>query len=461
MAVAALQEGDRIIAPQPGPQEGFLSTPADIAIFGGAAGGGKTVGLMMEPLRHKAVSGFRAVFFRRTYPRIIKAGAMWDESEELYEGLAEPVKGDLYWRFPSGARFEFSHMQREKDRLDFKGAQIPYLGWDQLEEFTEKQFWYLQSRNRSTCGVRPYTRATCNPVPEDDEVGGWLHRLISWWLDEESGYPIQERSGVIRWFVREGEDLVWADDPEELDKKYPDLAPQSLTFIPATLEDNPLLEKADPGYRGKLLSLPRVERERLLGGNWKVRPSAGDYFQRSWFSVVDTPPAGGETVRAWDLAATEKEREKDDPDWTVGLKISRLDDGRFVVRHMERFRKSPGGTRDAVENLAGVDGKEVAIRLPQDPAQAGKSQAKDFVTRLAGYTVTTKPVTGSKTVRAGPASSQAEAGNIIVERGPWNEPFFRELERFPDGGHDDIVDALSDGIDELTSEKRKVRWSVR
>lgn len=454
----------RKIRPQEGPQRQFCASPADIVIYGGAAGGGKTVGLLIEPLRHANNGGFRAVFFRRTYPRIFGAGAMWDESEELYSGLAHPVKGDAYWRFPSGARFEFAHMQRERDRFDWKGAQIPYIGWDQLEEFTEKQFWYMVSRNRSTCGVRPYIRATCNPVPDDDETGGWLRKLVDWWIGED-GFPLDERSGVIRWFVRPEDDLEWAEDPAELEQKYPDLPVQSLTFIPASLEDNPALEEADPQYRGKLMALPKVERERLLGGNWNVRPGAGEYFQRGWFQVVSAAPAGGKVVRAWDLAGTRK-TDSNEPAYTAGVKVRAVpvgEDGtKFVVEDLVRFRAGPGGVKRVVKNTATIDGKGVVVRIPQDPGQAGKAQVKDYTQAMPGHEVRSKPVTGSKEVRAGPASAQAEAGNIDVVKADWNDAFFRELERFPDSQFKDIVDALSDAIDQLTEEPGKqVRWSTR
>src|SRR5206468_4013940 len=132
-------------------------------------------------------------------------------------------------------------------------AQIPVLGFDQLESFEEEQFWYLVARNRSArAGIKPYVRATCNPVPDDDEVGGWLNRLISWWWDPKTGYAIPERSGVIRWFLRIEDKLEWAATREQLLKQFgdsPDRQPQSLTFIPAKLSDNPALEKKDPGYR--------------------------------------------------------------------------------------------------------------------------------------------------------------------------------------------------------------------
>lgn len=435
-----------VIRPQPGPQEAFLASSADITIYGGAAGGGKTYGLLLEAARHSGNSDFGAVIFRRTYPQIMNEGGLWDESNKLYPYLnADPVTGNLNWRFPSGATVSFRHLQHERNVLDWQGAQIPLIGFDELTHFSAYQFWYMLSRNRSMSGVRPYVRATTNP-----DADSWVADLIAWWIDQETGLPIKERAGVLRWFVRVGDDIVWANDPAELEAKHPDIPPKSLTFVPAKLEDNVALMEADPQYRANLLALARVERERLLGGNWKIRAEAGEYFRRSYFNVVRASPAGGSVVRAWDLAATEKERGKDDPDWTVGLRVRRTTEGRFVVEHMERMRSSPGKVRAAIKNVADQDGRGVRIRIPQDPGQAGKAQVQELVSMLAGHRVRALPVTGDKTVRAGPASSQAEAGNIDIVEGPWNEAFLSELENFPSGAHDDIVDALSDAVDELT-----------
>src|SRR3954467_10979635 len=96
---------DRLIGPQPGPQTAFLASPADIAIYGGSAGGGKTWALLMEPLRHVVNPQFGAVFFRRTLVQVRNEGGLWDESEKLYPNLqAKPRSApDLSWTFPSGA----------------------------------------------------------------------------------------------------------------------------------------------------------------------------------------------------------------------------------------------------------------------------------------------------------------------------------------------------------------------
>jgi hypothetical protein len=298
MSVTVEAPERKIIRPQAGAQERFLGSSADIAIYGGTAGAGKTYALLLEPLRHISNPNFGAVIFRREYPQIVNEGGLWDESEMLYNYIgARPRKTTSEWIFPhptmrntDGAKIKFAHMQYDGDRFAWNGSQIPLIGFDQAESFTEIQFFYMLSRNRSMCGVRPYIRCTCNPVPADDEVGGWLHRFISWWIDEETGYPQWHRSGVLRWFIRVGDEMVWADTREELVEQDPKCQPKSVTFIPGKLEDNPALMEADPGYKANLMALPFVERERLLGGNWKVRPTAGNVFNRSWFNIVDCIP---------------------------------------------------------------------------------------------------------------------------------------------------------------------------
>lgn len=177
-------------------------------------------------------------------------------------------------------------------------------------------------------------------------------------------------------------------------------------------------------------------------------PAAGGMFKRAWFEIVDALPAKLRWVRCWDLAATEAQTGKD-PDWTVGLKVGRDPDGIFYVGGMERLRGSPGQVKTMIKATASQDGKGCRIRLPQDPGQAGKSQAADFVRDLAGYDVAAKPISGSKETRARPASAQAEHSNIKLLRGDWNEAFLSEIEVFPAGAHDDIVDTLSDAVDEL------------
>lgn len=445
----------RELRPQQGPQEKFLSTAADVAVYGGAAGGGKTFALLLEAARHVGTQGFAAVIFRRTYPEIMEPGGLWDESEKIYPALGGIArKGDLTWQFPAGAMIKFAHMQHEKDREKWQGSALALIGFDELTHFTRAQFWYMFSRNRSTCGIRPYIRATTNPDPDH-----WVRDLIRWWIDEETGLAIPERQGVVRYMARDDEQIAWADDPGELRGRG--LAPRSFTFVAARLEDNPALVQADPGYRDNLMTLPRFDRERLLMGNWNARPSAGDYFQRLWFPVVDEAPAplsihgdpDYQDVRYWDRAATEPSHVNPDPDWTVGLKMRKVD-GRYCILDIVRFRGRPARVEKSIVNAAKQDGPNVTHVLEGDPGSAGVAEV-DYLTRaLAGFDVRTIKATKSKQLRARPASAQAEACNIDVVRAPWNEAFFNEVQAFPTGKHDDQVDTLSGAIGFLTTRKQ-------
>lgn len=434
-----------VIRPQPGPQETFLGSSADIAIYGGAAGGGKTWALLMEPLRHIANPGFGAVFFRRSTVQVRNEGGLWDESEKLYPIIgATPREHVLSWEFPAGATVSFAHLEHDKTVLNWQGSQIPLICFDELTHFSQKQFWYMVSRNRSMCGVRPYIRATCNP-----DADSWVAEFIAWWIDQETGLPIPDRAGVVRWFVRINDALVWADDPAELEAKHPGIPPKSATFIPAKLTDNAALMAADPGYMANLLALPKVERERLLGGNWKIRAAAGLLFKRSWVTVVDAAPSDIRMVRGWDLAGTPKV-EGNDPDWTAGTKIGvSRSTGRYIVMHHVRERDTPHKIEALISNTASQDGPEVEISLPQDPAQAGKWQAASLIKMLAGYTARATPEGGDKETRFGPFSAQCEAGNVDVLRGAWNEEWFMNLEGFPEAAHDDDADSTSRAFNTL------------
>ena len=441
-----MAEAPKVFRPQKGPQEQFLATSADIAIFGGAAGGGKSAGILLETTRHLGNGGFGAMLFRRTTPQITNEGGLWDESYKFFSGLnGVPVSTPkLQWKFPSGSKVTFGHLEYDKTVRNYQGSQIPLIVFDELTHFTKKQFWYMVSRNRSLCGVRPYIRATTNP-----DADSWVADLIAWWIDQATGYAIPERSGVIRWFVRVGDAIIWADTAEELaghkDTQDNVIPPKSLTFINSKLTDNKILMQADPGYMASLMALPTVERERLLGGNWKIRPAAGLYFQRSWCEVVDAAPTGLRKIRGWDLAATRK-TETNDPDFTSGTQIGKSNEGVFYILDSRNAQVGPMEVKRMLMNTAVQDGRDTRIEIPQDPGAAGKAQVADMTKMLVGYNVRSKPVTGDKITRFSPFSAQAEAGNVKVLRGAWNDDWFDELEGFPESAHDDRVDSTSEAF---------------
>ncbi|MDR1921111.1 MAG: phage terminase large subunit [Candidatus Adiutrix sp.] len=434
-----------------------MATPADIAIYGGAAGGGKTWAILAEPLRHIHKKGFGSVIFRKNLIQVTNEGGLWDEADRLYPAFgAASRKQPLSWVFPQNTKITFGHLEDEKTVHNYQGAQIPLIEFDELTHFSQNQFFYMLSRNRSLCGVKPYVRATCNP-----DADSWVAGFISWWIDPDTGLAIPERSGKIRWMIRLNDKIIWADSPDDLKRDYGDESlPKSVTFIASSLFDNKILMAADPGYLANLKALSVVERERLLYGNWKIRPTGGLLFRREWITAAPAAPADLQTVRYWDLAATEK-TDANDPDFTVSVKMGRDKEGRFFLLHGLSLRKSPFHVEQAVANMAGQDGRKVIVGLPQDPGQAGKSQAQNFVRKLAGYRVKTRPESGDKIARFGPFSAQCEAGNVYFIKGDWNEEFFDQLEGFPEAAHDDHADACAGAFNLLNGERPPMRISPR
>ncbi len=458
----------RVVRPQPGPQEAFCASRADIAIGGGGAGGGKTVGLLLESVRNVHVPQYAGVIFRRTTQQIRYPGSLWDVSAEVYPhngGL--PKETDLEWEFPSGSVMKFGHLERERDKYSWDGAQVTFIGFDQLEHFTQGQFFYLFSRARSPLKIPSYIRATCNPDPDS-----FLAPLLSWWIDDD-GWAIKERSGVLRYFVRDGDDIVWADSEAEHLRQGVDDPNDitSLTFIPSTVYDNPINLQRNPKYIGRLKGMSLVDRMRLLGegrkgGNWKFRAGAGKYFQRPWFPVVDGVPSRPvKTVRYYDLASTsdeEAEQQGSDPSYTGHMKMSLLENGLYLVEDCGRFRERPHGVERFVKNTASQDGRWVIVGFDWDPGQAGKAQMVHYVRMLAGYEVQPNRVKESKGRRAKPYSAQAEQGNVLLLRGDWNEGYLTEHENFDgtDKGHADRVDAGSGAFHVLSTEAEMVEGAA-
>lgn len=442
-----------ILKPQAGKQEMFLSSPADIAIYGGAAGGGKTYALLMENARHMNNSGFGSVIFRRNSTQITNEGGLWDTARSIYTGMGAIMTKSPrpMAKFPSGAKITFSHLQYDDTVYDYQGAQIPLICFDELTHFSKTQFFYMLSRNRSTCGVRPYVRATCNP-----DADSWVRKFIDWWIDED-GYPIDERCGVIRYFFQKDNEIIWGDTKEALMDEYginsADI--KSVTFISASIYDNQKLLEVNPEYLGSLKALSTVEQGRLLLGNWNIKPSAGLYFKRSQVRIVDTIPSRIVSIaRGWDLAATEISDSNEDPDRTAGVLMARMENGMFIVLHAHREAYQSSDVRRLVRMSATQD-REIyncnTILVPQDPGQAGKEQAQSYAKMLAGFKIVSNRVSGDKTTRAEPLAAQWQVGNVLILKGEWNDRYLAEMEGFPDLLHDDLVDASSEAFNYIAN----------
>jgi predicted phage terminase large subunit-like protein len=184
----------------------------------------------------------------------------------------------------------------------------------------------------------------------------------------------------------------------------------------------------------------------VFAGQYRQQPvpAGGALFNPDKIGIIDAVPIGTRFCRGWDLAGTPGAG-----DWTVGYKMGRMPDGRFLIADVVRFQGGPHEVKATVLATAQRDGTDCRIRLPQDPGQAGKSQAQSFLSALAGYSAVARPVTGDKVARASPLASQVNVGNVVMLRASWNQPLLEEKRMFPSGKYDDQVDAGADAFNEL------------
>lgn len=457
---------------QDGPQAQAARCPATVLVYGGGAGGGKSFFQAWRASKHYKVPGYSAGLFRRTFTELQGSGSLWDECLSFYPALgATYTTRPLEFNWPGPARVEFRHLQHEASAEAHKSKQYAYLGFDEASDFTGRQFTFMLSRLRTTCGVQTQFALTTNPDPDC-----YLRTWLDWWIAPD-GFPRSERAGKLRYFIREKDEVVWGDSRESLSKYVEDPANDimSFTFIPALVSDNKVLLSKDPSYLAKLKSLPEIDKQRFLMGNWDAREASGDMFQAHWFKQWGTTSLeralmrqdgpGSEVVQSirwWDLAGTPvkgdlvpgidrpadfKAREPGsaDPDWSVGVRLDRTRSGHIIIGDVVMYRDTPGAIEAAVVRHAQEDGPETIVGLWQDPGQAAVSQMERFKTRLDGHaSVFCCVATKKKIEYAREPSRAAYKGELHYCLGQWNARFFNQLQQFPTkGAHDDAVDALS------------------
>jgi phage terminase large subunit-like protein len=429
------------MGPQPGKQELFLASDADVVFYGGGAGSGKTWGLLWDPIQFTQYPGFGATIFRRTFAEIDAQGGLWEESTELYPHFgAVPNQGRHMWVFPSGATIRFAHLQHEKTKYQYHGAQIGYMGFDELQHFTQSQAFYLFSRNRSTTGIRSSIRAGMNAD------ANWVADFIQWYWDEDTGYAIEERGGVVRWFTVINDESIWGSTRAECvalaEDKDPysrhEIIPKSFTFIPADIYDNPILLEKDPAYLGNLQTLAPVDRERLLESNWKIRSGGGKFFNKAKAPRLDQPIHGGILVRYWDFAGTEKdwrtnETTKTEPSDTAGILLRRIGEECYIEDYTRGMWGPPEVERRFLETneqdreYASKTGAVLATRWEREPGSASIRESYRLQLLLDGQDAEGEPVSGDKYLRARPFMVAWEAGRVSVLNRAWAEAFLNHL----------------------------------
>jgi len=248
-----------VFSPNAGPQTEFLAASEREVLYGGAAGGGKSFGLLADPMRYFDNPNFSGLILRRTNDELREL--IW-KSQELYLKAFKGAKwGEKksQWTFPSGAKLWFSYLDRDQDVLRYQGQSFSYIAVDELTQYPSEFCWnYLRSRLRTTDTTLPiHMRATTNP----GGIGhGWVKRAF---ID-----PSPANTKFVAKDIQTGNDLVYPDGHEKAGEPL-----FYRRFIPASLKDNPYLMEGGQ-YEANLLSLPEMQRRQLLEGDWAVADGA-------------------------------------------------------------------------------------------------------------------------------------------------------------------------------------------
>ena len=434
------------------------------ALYGGAAGGGKSDALLMAAAQYAWRHGeFSGLMLRRTYTELAQPDALMDRALRWWVPRGVEWDGsNKVFTFPSGARVKVGYLDHARDELQYQGAAFQLACWDELTHWDDPlQYEFVSlSRVRRPAGSAVPLRALSASNP-----GGPGH---AWVRDRFVTGRVNPSSGVR--------------------------TPPVGTYVPARLDDNPYIDRA--AYEKSLMRLHPTRRQQLRDGDWRAR-EPGDYFRAEWFGplldpVADAPPPGGHVaVRWWDLAASEKESAAR----TAGVLMVRFRTGVRAVRHCAAFRLTPGARDAAIVRQAEIDGRAVTVGVeieggsggvaqfdslaerlrargyrcvgarPRDTARAGRGEAERRIVVLGSESMR------AKVGRADPVAACLERGHqrrgecprtgepwwgadadlpLVQQRdglrlyaGAWTQEFLDVVEGFPDGATVDEVDAMS------------------
>lgn len=398
-------------------QEWFLRRDELECFFGGSAGPGKSWALLMAALQYVDVPGYHALLLRPALTEFEQPGGLievshdWlDMSDAYWHG------GHRSWTFPSGASIRFGYLAHQGDLRQYKGPSYSFAGFDELTGFDERLYKAMFRVLRQAKGVLDDVPLRMRGASNPGDVGhAWVKRR----------------------FISKDTRLKGA------------------VFVPASIHDNPHLDYEE--YLKSLQHLDPIDRMRLINGDWDVTEEGGK-FDRHKIMVVtaDEVLPAQKAVRYWDLAGSKPTPSYPDPDYTVGLKLQVDKNGTFTVADVIRGRWEDSEVQEVVRATASQDGTAIPVYVEQDPGQAGKAQLSHYKRHvLRGYQCTSGSTkiagkSAAKEVRARPVAAAVGNGLVQVIGNEHVHDFLDELSIFPNGVHDDIVDALSGAHTALT-----------
>lgn len=466
-------------------QHMYVTSKADVTLFGGAAGSGKSEIGVIDFLQYVGYKNFIGVITRRTTVQLKGAGGIltkcmrtfskvfeygeefvWKEKDNKF--VFYDIKTDQTGKKKKTARSEIylKHFEHEKNsEADWQGTEANLYLVDEGTQFTIGMINYIMSRmrNPSCVEVEPKLKITCNP-DADHPLREWVEPYLN-----EDGTPDRNKDGLIRYFTAHEGEYCWGDSVEEVVSKsgceVKDVL--SFTFVSANVYDNRIVQEINPKYVAWLKGLKGVNKHRLLYGNWKVRESTSTYFQRQWvteltdidYSQID------KVVRAWDLADKLPSDANPSPDYTISAKMARMKNGEYILLDLTRHRVRTGEWLSHILDIAEKDGQGVDILLPQDPNPSAKIGIQQVLLRPLnerGYYAICKSTNQKKLDRFRPFSAACQNESIFFLKNCgndfWNKNYntndfiYKELEAFTgerkrgEAGHDDIPDACSDAF---------------
>lgn len=467
------------IGPRSKFQYNYLNSDADIIVAGGAAGSSKSYVGLMRHARWIEDPNYRGFCIRKNSTAIMKEGGLFDEAVSLYRDIEPGIKikyKDQKIVFPSRASISFTHYENDAAGNTFQGLQLSSVFYDEATHASEKHIWWLISRLRSKAKMKPSIWLTCNPDP-DSYLRDWVEPWLYPEGHENEGLCNPDMNGKAKYILRQDGELRWADTREELIERYgkkwlpvehkDQVQPKKIEVHLGTIYDNPTLMRTNPDYLANLESLPPIERQRLLLGNWNVREQASSYFSRKWVEEVDyiDPADIVSTARTFDFAETLKSDLNPSPDYTVTTLMHKLRDGTYAVSSVKRIRIRSGDWIPFIQEHTKDDPANTSYYLPLDPGPMAKrahNLLKRNLSELGLYVITIN-TNKSKLERFRPFSSFAQTdGGVKFLKGCGmdyenkvfndNKFIFNELEAFTgerkkgENGHDDIVDTISDGF---------------
>lgn len=410
----------------------FLSLECEEALYGGAAGGGKTEAALMAAAQFLPVPGYHALIMRKTIPQLRQQGGLMERAASWWAGKGpewNESKKTWTFRHPVGppSTLTFGSMESDNDRFQYDGAEIDFIGLDELRHFNELPYVYMATRLRGKSAVPRRLRGFTNPGAD------W----------------VRERYGIQR------------PCPENGNGRAMQAGPDGRMFVPAFLDENPHLLKNDPKYVEKLRKQDPVTRAQLESGDWWIQ-AGGNLFKFAGRNNVPAdvgirivpaatfPPleAFSAVMRFWDLAATEPTYDNPDPDWTRGQLWGYLSDGTYWLIDQLSAREGP----DKVERLLSATAKSDLARIPDigwvievEPGGEAKMWAQGIVARVIA------PIIGhdacfldkpsiDKVTRSLPFSGACSRGLVNIPLATWTDEYVRELSGFPNVKHDDQVD---------------------